>query len=93
MESMTSEQLEEYLNTTPALAPPDGEVSNFINPETLRAQRIAATSVCVAISMILIALRIYARILIKKVNYEDCQYSFPHGLHHISRRFRRLTGI
>ncbi|KAI0013534.1 hypothetical protein F4779DRAFT_564189 [Xylariaceae sp. FL0662B] len=57
---------------TPALEPPLGEESNFINPESLQPRRIAASTIGLAVCMITVAGRIYVRVLLKNFNMDDC---------------------
>lgn len=59
---------------TPALKPPDGQTSNFDNPQSLLKWDAVAVSVCLSITTILFLLRVYVRAWIKKTwVLEDCK--------------------
>ncbi|KAL8704238.1 MAG: hypothetical protein Q9201_002583 [Fulgogasparrea decipioides] len=58
--------------TTPAMKPPDGQLPNFVNPETMQAWLIATAVVCLTVSVLSIAMRTYVKaVLIRKVQIED----------------------
>ncbi|KAI1774062.1 hypothetical protein F4818DRAFT_420727 [Hypoxylon cercidicola] len=56
---------------TPALPPPPGVKSNFVDPVTLQSQRIVVSTVGISISTLCVATRLYVRFKIKKFNLED----------------------
>lgn len=66
---------------TPAMPPPEGEVSNFENPPeaamNLHAKTDTVGYVCTAIALIVIILRIWTRsVIVKKgLGADDCEYS------------------
>jgi hypothetical protein len=69
--SMSPQMLDTVVDM-PGLPPPDGEISNFVNPEYLRAPMIAAVTLGIVFSTFTVAARIYTKLLvIRSRNYED----------------------
>lgn len=65
------------LQPTPALSPPLGETSNFINPESLSKWITLCVTICLSVTGIVFLLRTYVRIVVKrKWILEDCEFSF-----------------
>ncbi|KAI1505651.1 hypothetical protein F5X99DRAFT_428763 [Biscogniauxia marginata] len=62
-------------NNTPALEPPLGEESNFVDPYSLQPQRIAVATVALVVCTISVASRVYTRSLMKKFNIDDCGFT------------------
>lgn len=66
--NMTPEQLA----STPLMLPPPGVQTNFINPESLAPRGIAASAVILAIMVMILALRLYAKyFLLRKPGWDD----------------------
>lgn len=59
----------------PGLDPPPGVESNFDNPDrTVQTWNIVTQSLCISLTTILFAFRIYCRVVLQKtVNIEDCE--------------------
>ena len=70
---MTTQETPNSIWELPALAPPEGVVPNFVDPENL-----AYTSlwiVLLVIATVFVWVRMYTKIRItKKANLEDCEY-------------------
>ena len=66
-------------DTTPALAPPPGMVPNFVDPFTLNNYLILTSTVCLALTTVMIMIRIITKAyVIKIVTLEDCKrFVFP----------------
>lgn len=62
---LSPEELDAVLEM-PAMAPPGNETSNFIDPPNQNAMATAIMSVCVAVVVVCLAVRAYARILVLK---------------------------
>ena len=64
------------LAQTPALMPPAGMVSNFINPpDTLEAVTNATMAVCFTLTTIFVFVRLLTKYCVDRVfQWEDCQY-------------------
>jgi hypothetical protein len=59
---------------TPALPPPPGQVSNFVNPESLWKWNIVTTTLCLFFVTLSFVLRSYVRAFIKREwRVEDCK--------------------
>jgi hypothetical protein len=68
---MSPQMLDTVLDM-PGLPPPHGEISNFVNPENLRAPMIAAIALGIVFSTFTVAARIYTKFLvIRSPDYED----------------------
>ena len=65
------------LAQTPALMPPPGMVSNFINPPgTLEAVTNATMAVCFTFTTIFVFVRLLTKYCVDRAfQWEDCQYS------------------
>ncbi|KAI1208290.1 uncharacterized protein F4807DRAFT_158795 [Annulohypoxylon truncatum] len=61
---------------TPALRPPPGVEPNFTNPPSLQPERIAVSSICLAICIIFVIARTYTRVRLNTFNLDDCVYLF-----------------
>ncbi|KAH6645399.1 hypothetical protein BKA67DRAFT_111382 [Truncatella angustata] len=69
--SLTPAQQDAFLNG-PALAPPAGVKSNFVDPPNHNATVIGVTTMCVALAAVMVLLRAYSKLCVsKKVNIED----------------------
>ena len=65
--------------TTPAGPPPPGQVSNLVNPFYLRTISFTTHALCLAISTIAVALRIFTKVhVMKQFRYEDCNPRLSH---------------
>ncbi|KAF9872899.1 hypothetical protein CkaCkLH20_09762 [Colletotrichum karsti] len=62
---MTPEELDAVLEG-PAMAPPDGEVSNFVDPPNENGLAIAIIAICLVVVVLCLAVRAYARLIILK---------------------------
>ena len=61
------------LAVTPALAPPPGVMSNFVNSYSLLPWIVATATVCVVLTALVLALRMFTRaVLIKTLDWTDC---------------------
>jgi hypothetical protein len=68
---LTPEELDAVLEM-PAMPPPDGEVSNFVNPPNQNGMAIAIMIICIAVVVLCLAIRAYARvILLKRVEVQE----------------------
>ena len=57
-----------------ALAPPPGQVSNFINPKSLEKWNLVCVLVCLITTIIVLVLRTYVRLWMKRQwQLEDCE--------------------
>jgi hypothetical protein len=68
----------------PALTPPNGIIPNFDNPPNGSQNRMSAAviSVCLAVMIIVVAIRAYVKIFcVKKFHIEDREYLNPAILH------------
>ena len=66
------------LDTLPALQPPAGVQSNFVNPEDRGHVCTAITSVLFAFMLCLYANRVYTKlVIIRKVSWDDCKRGSP----------------
>lgn len=52
---------------------PKGYVSNFDNPEFLGVPVVASAGLCIPLVCIFVAVRIYARVLVRKWTLQDCK--------------------
>lgn len=76
------------LAVMPAVTPPPGVTSDFVNGEKygLHSWLVATVVTCIVVSTVVVALRIFARVVvIKVIDWSDCMFSFPmmlqmHGL-------------
>jgi hypothetical protein len=60
---------------TPALPPPPGQVSNYVNPDSLWKWNVLTTTLCLFFVTVAFALRTYVRGIIKRDwLFEDCKY-------------------
>jgi hypothetical protein len=56
----------------PVMAPPDGEVSNFIDPPNQNAMSVAIMVVCISVVVLCLLIRAYARLaLLKRVQVQE----------------------
>lgn len=53
-------------NLIPALPPPPGQVSNFVNPESLWKWNVMTTTLCLFFVTVTFALRTYARLCVRR---------------------------
>ena len=57
-----------------ALAPPPGVVPNFINPYSIQKSLIASSVVCLALTSLTTAIRLYTKLYIVNAHgWEDCR--------------------
>lgn len=71
-----------YMDTTPVRPPPEGQVSNLIDPVS-RAYQVEIV-ICVMVALVLISmlLRTYCRLKISKTFHaEDCKLVHPYKLY------------
>ena len=82
--------------TAPAGPPPPGQVSNFVNPFYLRTISFTTHALCLAISTIAVALRIFTKVhVMKQFRSEDCnprlsRLSCPSNAKQIQMRWSSL---
>lgn len=68
---LTPEMLDAMLDM-PVMAPPDNEVSNFINPPNQNGMAVAVITVCMTVVVLCLAIRAYARlVLLKRVQVQE----------------------
>ncbi|KAK3935732.1 hypothetical protein QBC46DRAFT_396858 [Diplogelasinospora grovesii] len=68
---LTAAQLDALL-AMPAMAPPAGEVSNFVDPPNQNGMAVAVMVVCITAVVLCLAVRAYARIiLLKRVQVQE----------------------
>ena len=64
----------QLLEDIPALPPPPGVVSNFVNPPTLGPTLIAINAVFLPLTMIAVTIRIYVKgHIIRAIGWDDCK--------------------
>ena len=82
------------LAQTPALMPPPGMVSNFINPPgTLEAVTNATMAVCFTFTTIFVFVRLLTKYCVDRAfQWEDCQYSLDQEIREL-RQERKLTFV
>lgn len=72
---MATTAAEQVILNGPALRPPPGVKSNFVNPPNMDFIVILTISICTSFSTIAILLRLYTKlIVIRKVVFEDCTF-------------------
>lgn len=60
---------------SPALPPPSGQTSNFVDPESLWKWDVVAVTTCLFITTIVFSLRTYVRLGVKREwILEDCKF-------------------
>ncbi|KAF2202988.1 hypothetical protein GQ43DRAFT_367922, partial [Delitschia confertaspora ATCC 74209] len=65
------------LNTTPALTPPEGQVSNLHDPYSLHHYLVATATVCLVLTITGVAARTFTKAyLLKKIMIEDCEHLY-----------------
>lgn len=66
------------LSSAPALKPPDGVESNFVNPESLIPILIDTTIICLCCTTFATVARLILKLRnIRSLRLEDCQYMTP----------------
>jgi hypothetical protein len=69
------------LAVTPALAPPPGVISNFVNSYSLLPWIVATATVCVVLTALVLALRMFTRaVVIKSLDWTDCMFNMASPL-------------
>lgn len=62
------------LDNIPALQPPEGVVSNLVDPPNRNALVMTVTILCLVITTILVFIRAWSRLVVMKiVRIEDCE--------------------
>ena len=62
------------LEGIPALSPPPGVISNFINPPTVAPSLIAINGVFLPLTIIAVTIRIYVKgRIIRALGWDDCE--------------------
>ncbi len=62
---------------TPAMLPPAGQTSNFINPDYTGTKLIAVNSVFVPFAFIALNVRTWTRLfVVRSFRWDDCAYSY-----------------
>ena len=65
------------LNTLPALLPPVGVKSNFINPEDIGYVHVSVATVLFCLMVCFFATRVYTKLfIIRKMGWDDCECAF-----------------
>ena len=78
MENLLLESHKKLVMDEPALAPPLGVTSNFVDPYTLKPVLIITTAVYIILTTFGIGARLAVRIRTNEsMLLEDCQYSIP----------------
>lgn len=71
---------EQLLDMLPGMAPPPGVTSNFVDPQSLQIYNVITLTVCMTISTLFVAMRIYTNARItRSLNWEDCMILHPRG--------------
>jgi hypothetical protein len=64
----------DYWNV-PAATPPNGTISNFVDPPNIGYRQTTTNIVVLVIMVIVVLLRLYTRIfIVKSFGYDDCTY-------------------
>ena len=72
---MATTAAEQVMLNGPALTPPPGVKSNFVNPPNMDFIVILTISICTSFSTIAILLRLYTKLfVIRKIVFEDCTF-------------------
>lgn len=72
------------LDETPAMLPPAGQTSNFINPPDIYMISIVSSTIGLALTFVFVGIRLYTKyFLLKKLYWEDCEYSTAKDLNGI----------
>ncbi|RKU41627.1 hypothetical protein DL546_005339 [Coniochaeta pulveracea] len=80
---LTPEQLAGVL-AMPAMAPPDNEVSNFVNPPNQNGMAVAVMVLCIVVVVLCLITRAYARIfLLKRVQIQEYLILFAFVCFHL----------
>lgn len=74
--SHPSPELLAVLAKTPILTPPEGVVSNFVNPPTQAGTQIIVSSILLAFVLSFVVNRFYVKLQVqKRVTWDDGEYS------------------
>ena len=66
----------DLFENTPAIPPPPGVVSNFIDPKTLQPSLIAVNATFLSLMLIAVVIRLYSRgVIVHAVGWDDCMIS------------------
>lgn len=70
---------------TPAMAPPAGLTSNFVNPDYTGVKFIAVNCVFLPLAVIALGIRTWTRLfVVRSFRWDDCEFrAFPTSLHSI----------
>ena len=63
----------DVLAHTPALEPPKGVTSNFVDPYSLQPLMIGIVVLCLVLTAIAIGMRVYTRVRTVKTRWEECK--------------------
>lgn len=62
----------QYLQMTPAVQPPPGSQSNFVNPDDIGVIYIVVGSIGMAFAMVFVSLRFYAKVwVLRSIGWDD----------------------
>lgn len=68
---LSQEELDAVLEG-PAMAPPDGEISNFVDPPNQNGLAIGVIAACTSVVVICLAIRLYAQlVLMRRVQVQE----------------------
>ena len=69
---------EQLLDMLPGLAPPPGVTPDFVHPYSLQKYNVITLSVCMTVSTLFVAMRLYTNARITRtLNWEDCMILLP----------------
>ena len=72
--SLTPEALQKFL-IGPSTKAPDGVVPNLINPPNRNPEALAVTIVCIVLTTVALAARLYFRMIVtQRLRIEDCEW-------------------
>ena len=68
------ETMHEAILKMAAMAPPGGQVSNLVNPDSRKGLTVALLSLSMTLSSLFVIARMYTKLfIIRKVHKEDCE--------------------
>ena len=80
MTAPTPAEIQAAILEGPAMDPPAGLVSNFVNPENLYTSIAGAQIACYTIATVAVALRVYTKAFItREFGWDDCELRSAYG--------------
>ena len=69
---------DQLLDMLPGMTPPPGVTSDFVHPYSLQKYNVITLSVCMTVSTLFVAMRLYTNARITRtLNWEDCTILLP----------------